>query len=305
MSAKKVLSAFAKEAGFRGPGALSVALVLTQKAREKLPLDADALLTAGGGQVAGLGKGAVQAVLAKHGIKRVLAQEGGRTSRGSVAKMRAYVGFLNSLKAPVDCDAIEAFWIARVVEYFAAKPFKFKTDASLSIRASVRELLSQAQARQKDFPGSRYEGTMLQHLIGAKLEIIMGQGKIEHHSASEADVAEGRPGDFLLGDVAIHVTTHPSEGLIAKCKTNLEASLRPLIITTGKSCVVAEGIAEQAGIANRIDVLDAEQFLATNIHEWGRFNAAQRTIATGELLARYNELIETHETDPSLKVEIQ
>ena len=42
------------------------------------------LITEGGGQVLGLGKGAVQAVLKRHGIDRVLASEGGRTSRGSL-----------------------------------------------------------------------------------------------------------------------------------------------------------------------------------------------------------------------------
>jgi len=81
-----------------------------------LPLDADALLTEGGGQVLGLGRGAVQAILNRHGITRVLAAEGGRTSRGSIGNMRDYVAFLNTLarQGAVDLDAVEDFWIARV-----------------------------------------------------------------------------------------------------------------------------------------------------------------------------------------------
>ena len=37
----------------------------------------------------------IQRILADHGITRVLAEEGGRTSRGSVGLMQKYVEFLN------------------------------------------------------------------------------------------------------------------------------------------------------------------------------------------------------------------
>jgi hypothetical protein len=48
-----------------------------------LPLDPEKLLTKGGGQVLGLGKNLVQTILHRHGIERVLAAEGRRTSRNS------------------------------------------------------------------------------------------------------------------------------------------------------------------------------------------------------------------------------
>jgi hypothetical protein len=131
----KDLTAFTTDKAFRGKGPLSVALVITQHARKYgLPLDPEKLVTEGGGQVLGLGKGAVQAILKKNGITRVLASEGGRTSRGSLNNMREYVAFLNDLGKKVDLDAIEAFWTARVQEFFAGKPFKIKLDASKSLR---------------------------------------------------------------------------------------------------------------------------------------------------------------------------
>lgn len=269
-----------------------------------MPLDSGKLVTHKGGQVEGLGKAGVQAILARHGIMRTLAEEGGRTSRGSIDNMRLYVKFLNSLDAPVDLDAIEKFWVKRVYEFFAGKPFRFHADAALSVRAAVRKVLDQAHERQSKLPGSRHEGAMLQHLVGAKLDIIMGKGKITHHSASEADEAEGRAGDFILGDVAIHVTTHPSEALVAKCARNLAAGLRPLIITTTKKTSFADTLAEQANISSRLDVLDIEQFLAANLYERALFSAKNHLPRTTELLTRYNELIEAHETDPSLKIEI-
>lgn len=278
--------------------------MITERARAGLPLDPDKLVTGKKGQVEGLGKARVQAILAKHGITRVLAQEGGRTSRGSMDNMRLYVEFLNALKAPVNLDVIEKFWIERVNEFFAGKPFKFHTDASLSVRAAVRKVLDQARERQAKMPGSRYEGAMLQHLVGAKLDLVLGEGKITHHSASEADEAEGRAGDFIAGDVAIHVTTHPGESLISKCARNLEAGLRPLIVTTSRKTVVADSLAEQANIGSRVDVLDIEQFLAANLYERALFFSKNLPPKTRELLARYNELIEAHETDPSLRIEI-
>ena len=61
-----------------GKGPLCVALIVTRYAQERgLPLDPEKLVTKSGGQVRGLGKAAVQSVLRRHGIERVLAAEGG------------------------------------------------------------------------------------------------------------------------------------------------------------------------------------------------------------------------------------
>ena len=134
---QETLATFTKDKKFNRQGPLCVALVMTQQARKSgLPLDPGQLLTEGGGQVLGLGKGAVQSILNRHGITRVLASEGGRTSRGSIGNMREYVALLNQLhaKGAAELDAIEGFWIERVHAFFAAKPFKIRLDASRSLR---------------------------------------------------------------------------------------------------------------------------------------------------------------------------
>src|ERR1035438_6330301 len=176
---QRELIAFTATYGFRGKGPLSVALVVTQHAKKMgLPLDAEKLLTEGGGQVLGLGKGAVQSILKRHGIARVLASEGGRTSRGSLNNMREYVTFLNELnaKGEVDLGAVESFWVERVHEFFAGKPFKIKLDASRSLRTVVRDVIAQAVDRQKTAPGMYYAGAVLQHLVGAQLDCALGKG---------------------------------------------------------------------------------------------------------------------------------
>src|SRR3546814_20632380 len=88
--------------------------------------------------------------------------------RGSISNMREYVAFLNGLAAAgaVDLDAVEAFWIERVHEFFSAKPFKIRLDASRSLRTLVRDMIAQSEERQRNPPGMQYAGAVLQHLVG-------------------------------------------------------------------------------------------------------------------------------------------
>jgi hypothetical protein len=103
--------------------------------------------------------------------------------------------------------------------------------------------------------------------------------------------------------VAIHVTTHPTEALMARCAENLGEGLRPLVVTTPRSAAGVDSLAEAIGIADRIDIIDIEQFLATNLLERAAFKLDQHRPRVAELIARYNQLIDIHEHDPSLRIE--
>jgi len=191
---------FNKDRKFSRKGPLCVALVVTQQARKMgLPLNPDKLLTKAGGQVLGLAKGAVQAVLNRHGITRVLAAEGGRISRGSISNMRESVDFFNSIADAVDLDAVETFWIERLREFFSAKPFKIHLDASRSLRTLVRDVIAQAEERQRNTPGMQYAGAVLQHLVGDRLDCALGVGNFKRNSFSTSDAQTGRAGDFFIG----------------------------------------------------------------------------------------------------------
>lgn len=300
------LKVFAQEKDMLGKGPLCVALIVTQHAKVLgMPLDPEALFTKRGGQVKGLGKSAVQKILKGHGIDNVLAKEGGRTSRGSVGNMREYVAFLNGLHAegPINFELIEKWWVDRVRDFFAGKPFVLRFDASKSLRAVMRDLMSQAEKRQEQANGSTFVGTMLQHLVGAKLNLLL-ESPIQHHGASVADDVSGREGDFIVEDVAIHVTTSPSVALIGKCQRNLDNGMKPVIITTSKGAVVAEVLAGQVEIADRIDVFEAEQFLAGNLYEIGKFAQAGRRTTAEQLISEYNLIIDECETDPSLRIDV-
>lgn len=298
----RVLAAFALDQGIRTKGALCVPLVVTDHARiQGLPLDPAALRTEKDGQVLGLGKGRVQQILARHGLTRVLAEEGGRTSRGSLGKMNAYVALLNALHdtdPDLDLAAVEGFWIGRVRAFFAAKPFVMRTEAGGGLQLPFQQLFEQAEARQRETPGATILGTVLQHLVGARLAGF--RADLRHHSASTKDEGQDRPGDFQIGDIALHVSTAPGEALIRKCRTNLDGGQRPVIVTLGRGLALARGLADNAGIGARLDVWDAAQWLGTGVMEAGGDSPDGRARALTDLLDRYNAIIDAVETDPSL-----
>ncbi len=299
------LQAFASKERFSSKGPLCVAIVVTEHARKLgLPLDPEKLITEGGGQVLGLGKSSVQATLKRHDIDRELAREGGRTSRGSLSNMRKYVDFLNSTVNASELERVEAFWIRKVQDFFAAHPFKIKLDPSRGLRSVVRDLVNQATERQRESTGTSYAGALIQHLVGAKLECALSEIKLNHHSYSTSDQQSGRQGDFLVGQVAIHVTTAPGEALIQRCMDNLNAGYRPLVVTLERGVIVARELADQQGVSEKIDLFEAEQFIALNLYELGQFQTEGCKIAIDDLIDRYNAIVERVETDPSLKIRV-
>jgi len=301
------LSVFRDKNKIRGKGALSVVVHISRYAKENgLPLDADGLITVGSGQVLGLGKGSVQRVLNGYGVNQVLAEEGGRTSRGSIGNMRAYVTFLNELHSEgVDTlEVIEAWWIDRVKEHFSAKPFRLRFDTSKGFQAIIQDVLSQAKKRQQEATGTMYQGAVLQHLVGAKLELALPELSIGHNGFSVADAVSDRSGDFVIDDSIIHITTSPGEAVIRKCRRNLEAGAKPIILTLAEGVTVAKVLADNAGLSGRIDIMDAEQFLAANLHELSLFKTSARLMTFEKLIGVYNRIVADNETDPSLRIEI-
>ncbi len=181
---------------------------------------------------------------------------------------------------------------------------EFRFDPARSLCANINDLFDQAGELQATGGGTNYVGAMLQHLVGAKLDIVLGPGKIRHHGFSVADHSTDRKGDYQVENVAIHVTTHPTEALIRKCGDNLKAGLRPLIVTLGEAVRPAEFSLETLDLGDRVDVLDAAQFLTANVYERSLFQAAQCRITLAALLARYNAIVDECEADPSLRISL-
>ena len=303
---EKRLQQFASSHKFLGnKGPLCVALVITRTAiRNSLPLDPAKLVTNAQGQVLGLGKTGVQNFLAGYGITKVLAAEGGRTSRGSIGNMQDYVEFLNANAKTLDLKKVEAWWVDKVRIYFESSPLKLRVDTGVSLKACLNGIFDEAKRRQSENRGATVLGAVMQHLVGAKLEVLYPDVGISHSGYSVADAPTGRSGDFQIGDSVIHVTTAPVPLLLQKCSDNLGKGLRPLIISTPAGAAMAENLAEQEGNAGRVEVLDVVQFLVANMLEWTAFEGTRRRNTFQGLIDHYNLIVEACETDPSLKIEI-
>lgn len=301
------LAAYQQANNLTTKGKLAAILYISRLAKtQEMPLKASEWLTDGKGQVKGLGKSSVKKILEEYGVTRVLAEEGGRTSRGSLGYLQGYIDFLNALHAEglEDFNPIEAWWVDRIKDYFNSKPFVLKYDVSKSLRAIVRDLLTQAYKRQKENPGTMYAGAVLQHLVGAKLSLVLPPGVVQNHGFSVSDAMSARSGDFVIDEVIIHVTTAPGEALMRKCEGNLQAGARPIIVTIYESMPAAEALANLQGIGGRLDILEAEQFIATNVYEISQFKTDQRRVTVERLMEKYNEIVEACETDPSMKVTV-
>lgn len=201
-----------------------------------------------------------------------------------------------------DLEEIENWWVDRIRDFFDAKPFELRYDKSKSLRAMVQDLLTQADKRQKENPGTQYAGAVSQHLVGAKLSLVLPNNTIDHHGYYVSDSASARYGDFNIDDSVIHVTVAPGEALMRKCADNLSAGYQPIIVTVYANMSAAESLARIKGIAGRVDLLDAEQFIATNLYELSSFKSSDKKVTISKLGARYNEIVGKCETDPSLRL---
>lgn len=220
ISPEERLKAFQAENNIFTKGPLSLVVQFTRLVQDKnFPLNPDDFQTSSKGQVAGLGGGNLKRF---EGIWHYPAAiiEGGRTSRGSMGLMVKYVDFLNAWNAeePVAFSVVGEFWAEQVREYFRNQPFILTADTSKTIGANLDELFEQAKKRQKQNPGTQYLGTVLQHLVAAKLCLIIPEGSFEIHGASVADGPTDRNGDFVINSTIIHCTTMPGALLIENAK---------------------------------------------------------------------------------------
>lgn len=308
ISTEERLKEFQEENNIYTKGPLSLVVQFTRLVQDKdFPLNPDDFQTSSKGQVAGLGGGNLKKILKEYGINQQLSAEGGRTSRGSMGLMIKYVDFLNiwNEEEAVDFLIVEKFWAEQVREYFRNQPFVLNVDMSKTIGANLDELFEQAKKRQRQNPGTQYLGTVLQHLVAAKLCLIMPENAFEIHGASVADAPTERSGDFVINSTIIHCTTMPGALLIEKCKANLRAGCHPVIITIFERVHTALNLAEDAGLAGRVEVWDIQQFLSSNVYEHSLFDESKRNSTLSDIIGRYNKIVLEAETDPSLRIEFE
>lgn len=218
--------------------------------------------------------------------------------------MMTYVQFLNQWhkEESVDLFEVENYWAEEVREYFRNQPFVLSSDTSKTVPANLEDLFDQAKKREKQNKGTRYLGVILQHLVAAKLQVVLSDQAVEIHGASVADKQTDRAGDFVINSTAIHCTTAPADLLMEKCKSNLKAGYRPVIITIYDRVHTALSLIEDGGMQGQVDVWDIQQFLSSNVMEHSGFNEIARNHALAEIIEKYNIIIDAVEHDPSLHI---
>ena len=248
----------------------------------------------------------IQGILARFGIKKTYAREGGRTTRATVPAAIALANRFNALSeiGELPDEEREAMFntlqeplVELVQDFFSRQRLQVEFDFSDSATQFITKILATAKERNQ-------AGAVAQHLIGAKLALRFPDFGIENHSYTTADEQLGRRGDFEIQDTIFHVTVAPTEALMKKMQGNLAENYRVVLITSSDRYDASCQLADVAGIMNRVDIYPVETFVAQNMDELAKFSRASFLKTFGELLRTYNMRIDAIEPEKSLLIEI-
>lgn len=286
---------------------MNAGLIVSRMMADGMPITDERLYSEGKSQVRGLSGSTISKILEQHGETRVFTREGGRTSRGTIFLAAAFRDVLNDTQVnenePVDAalvsNQLEAFFTQCVrLDYFDKQRITVDLDYSKPVSSVVSDILK-AAAERSDKP----TGAVLQHLIGAKLQLRFPDVKIGNDRANAADLHTDREGDFQVGTTAFHVTTAPMEKLITRCVENKRAGYRPVILTLESKVIAARQMADNVGMSEQIAVQAAETFIGNNIEEIAIYDGDKIREGLARLIRTYNTRINAIEIDKSLMID--
>lgn len=215
---------------------MTAGLMVSRMLADGLPIGDERLYSKNKSQVRGLSGSSIARILKEHGENRIFTREGGRTSRNTINLAASLRNILNDIyysdveRKAIFGDislALEDFFIKCVrIDFFDKQRIPVDIDTAKPVSSIVADILLAASERS-DKP----TGAVLQHLVGAKLELRFPHEEIGCDQANAADMQTGREGDFQVGTTAFHVTTAPMERLINRCIENKKSGYRPIILT--------------------------------------------------------------------------
>ncbi|HBM2987479.1 TPA: DUF4928 family protein [Klebsiella aerogenes] len=307
-AAKKWYEEQRSKTGKINTNVMNAGLIVSHMVRDGLPIDDERLYSEGKSQVRGLSGSTIEKILGENGENRYFTSEGGRTSRGTVHLAASYRDVLNELnpslahtREQLSCISagLEAFFTTCVrLDYFDKQRISVDIEPSKPVSTIVSEILG-AAAERSDKP----TGVVLQHLVGAKLQLRFPNEDIGCDRANTADLQTDREGDFQIGNTAFHVTTAPMEKLINRCVKNKSEGYRPVILTLESKVQAAKQMAENVSMIDLISVQSAENFIGTNIEEIAVYDGDKIRESIARLIRTYNERIQKIESDKSLMIE--
>jgi len=293
--------------GSMNTNVMNAGLIVSRMMAEGIPIDDARLYSDGKSQVRGLSGSTISKILEQHGETRIFTREGGRTSRGTINLAAAFRDVLNSVQlqenvtvntAPISYQLEEFFTRCVRLDYFDKQRITVEIDHTKPVSSVISDILK-AAAERSDKP----TGAVLQHLIGAKLQLRFPDITIGNDRANAADMHTDREGDFQVGTTAFHVTTAPMEKLISRCVENKRAGYRPIILTLESKVLAARQMADNVGMSEQISVQAAENFVGNNIEEIAVFDGDKIREGLARLIRTYNERINRIEVDKSLMID--
>jgi hypothetical protein len=285
-------------------GSIATALVVLNRLQENFDLNFDSHVANGGVQIKGASGAAVAAILKSFGEVRPFAKEGGRTNRGGPSEVKSllktieilHLHLLSELERKWTLHAMQQYLVERVGDFHNRQKIKLLFNPTLSTWHIIHNLLLNAIHEGK-------AGYVAQHLIGAKLQLRFPDIEISNESASTADMQTNRPGDFLIGHTAFHVTMAPMPAVFEKCRHNLSQGYKPFLLVPDGKLIGTRQNAEQIS-EQQIAVESIESFVSQNIDEISNFDKAFLTKSIKELINIYNRRVDSVETDKSLMIEL-
>lgn len=285
-------------------GTIAAALVVLNRLLTDYNLNFDSHVAKGGMQIKGASGTAVAAILKSFDEERPFAKEGGRTNRGGPSEIKKLLKTLKTLKYEslsedernTELRVMQSYLVDRVRDFHNRQKLKLTFNSSDSTWHIIHNLMLAAANEGK-------AGYVAQHLIGAKLELRFPDITVSNEPASAADLQTQRPGDFLIGHTAFHVTVAPMPAVYEKCRHNISQGYKPFLLVTDAKLIGTRQNAEQVS-EKQISIESIESFVSQNINELSNFDKNELAGSLKELVTIYNKRVDEVETDKSLMIDL-
>ena len=166
-----------------------------------------------------------------------------------------------------------------------------------SIGTHIESLLVAVRGGRDPVMGEAQVSLLMWHLVAA---VLMMKGLLNEDAIATIPALS----PLRVGNTVIHITQCPEWPLMHQCFADSDGKLRPLVISSSAGAAQAEALAQEVGMGRKVEVLDITQFLVSNMLEWTAFDGSKRRNTFEKLIVRYNVIVESCETDPSLKIEV-
>ena len=280
---------------------VAVGIVVLDHLRNRCPVEPSDVLSARG-EIKGARSG-LSTILENYGIPSRYLKEV-TTRAGHQDGQRLFEAFNYGQSLLTLPEAVRGECLAAAIETLVQKAkewlnrqhLKVNCDRQLGPAKWIGNILAEAKERSC--------GKVEQHLVGAKLARAHPDIDIPNNPSHAGDLQTRRPGDFIVGSTAYHVTAAPGSAVVEKCATNLNAGLHPVLLVPRGQTDKARHIAEDQGIADRMTILAIEDFVAVNIIELSKGEQEAFVTVLKSIIAAYKSRLEAVETDQSLKIEV-